>query len=280
MYILKTIDMPVSMLKDNRLNPRRTYRDLEALADSLRKDGQKEAIVCTEDGRLIRGHRRARAARIAGLETLRAHIVAPATLRDEMDMVYDHDSETITTDYEIALLDAGLSEAGHNLEERKRLLGPVLRRRFPVSAAVEKRWQESDNPAKSESMYWNGSMQYVSGISSPYGLDYWARHYAGEAVPTYSTADWRMIAGAVAKDAKVRSKGRPVFDHVDNKGPALTECLEKIEKRLSAKEEKAETVRSRPSKEILALADKMPEGPVKDALLWASGHSDDMPTAD
>jgi len=279
---IEIVNLPLSALTDCPDNPRVNYSGVEALAESIRLTGQKKPLLVekTDAGFMIlQGHRRARALRILGRDTAACTIVSPDNAAARWSIIFDHDSEGLTTDYELARLTRGLLDSGSTLENLKITLRSLLDKRFPVSDATRKRWSEADNPAKAESMFRNGTAQYLAGIASPFGLDYWRKVHAGEALPTYTTADWRAVAGAVAKDDKHRVKGRKVYDHVENKGPALTETLEKIDKRITDKEAKGETIRSRPSKEILALTDTMEDCPVKAALLWAAGAVDEMPEA-
>lgn len=63
--------VPLSKLKESKDNPRQQFADLSELADSIRSQGILEPILVREvDGELeiIAGHRRARAAKLAGLK--------------------------------------------------------------------------------------------------------------------------------------------------------------------------------------------------------------------
>lgn len=71
---LKLVMLPLAALRENPNNPRTEYADLEELAESLRTDGLKVPLEVKPLGNqtfmIEGGHRRFRAAQLAGLETL------------------------------------------------------------------------------------------------------------------------------------------------------------------------------------------------------------------
>ena len=71
---LKLVMLPLSALRENPYNPRTEYADIEELSESLRTDGLKVPLEVKPLGNqtfmIEGGHRRFRAAQLAGLETL------------------------------------------------------------------------------------------------------------------------------------------------------------------------------------------------------------------
>lgn len=78
-----TMEIPLAAIEESPLNARRLYRGLEELAESIRSKGVIVPLMVRpgRDGgyQLVTGHRRVRAAKLAGLETV------PATVRDLSD---------------------------------------------------------------------------------------------------------------------------------------------------------------------------------------------------
>ncbi|MFN7131944.1 MAG: sigma-70 domain-containing protein, partial [Myxococcales bacterium] len=72
--------LPVKQLAESDTNPRRTFGDLSALAESIRQDGIRSPLKVRPTSKLneyelVYGHRRLRAAKLAGLEEVPAFIV-------------------------------------------------------------------------------------------------------------------------------------------------------------------------------------------------------------
>ena len=73
---ISIVDIPVSQLEPNPHNPRRDVGDVRELADSIRAQGIKQELLVTPSGdrdgrpmyRVVIGHRRLAAAKIAGLD--------------------------------------------------------------------------------------------------------------------------------------------------------------------------------------------------------------------
>jgi len=71
------IEIPLEKIRPNPNQPRRRFEGLEELAQSLRDEGQLTPVLLRPDGdgyKLVSGERRWRAAKLAGLKTLRAEV--------------------------------------------------------------------------------------------------------------------------------------------------------------------------------------------------------------
>lgn len=69
--------VPVAKLIESPTNPRRLFGDLSGLADSLKAQGVLQPLVARDMGgelELVFGHRRLRAAKLAGLKTVPVHV--------------------------------------------------------------------------------------------------------------------------------------------------------------------------------------------------------------
>lgn len=295
MKIVKTEQIDISTLKDNPRQPRDGYHGVEALAESLRQDGQKSPIMVEmvaeidKDGKetgkivpmLIRGHLRTRAARIAGMPTLLAQVVIFKDELDRMSAIYDQDSKTLTSDLEIARVANGFLKAGVTLERLKTTLAYLLDYRFPVSDS-KRAAMNALPPAdrkKEESKMRNGAASWLHGISCPVGIAHLEAIHnrtLPEGVPVLQVSDYKALGGAYDKDAKIRKGGVAIFDGVTDVGPSVKAVFDKRTESEKAKaEKKAETIKSKTHAEIVEVADQLPPGdPIKAALLWAAGFPD------
>lgn len=69
--------IPIELLKESKTNPRRRFEGLEELADSIRRHGLLDALLVRPSGEafeVVAGHRRLRAARMAGLKEIKAEL--------------------------------------------------------------------------------------------------------------------------------------------------------------------------------------------------------------
>lgn len=85
------MDIPIDKILPNPTQPRKVFSEteLQSLADSLRINGQLQSIMveqCGDHYILIAGERRCRAAKLAGLKTLRAE-VCPSPASDSERLV-------------------------------------------------------------------------------------------------------------------------------------------------------------------------------------------------
>lgn len=78
----KMLDLPIKAVEESPFNQRKAYKGLEDLAESIKAKGVLQPILVRPAGKgwqLVAGHRRLRASKLAGLETI------PATVRDLAD---------------------------------------------------------------------------------------------------------------------------------------------------------------------------------------------------
>ena len=128
------VQVPVDLLDDHPLNPRRDVGDLAELADSIRVHGIRQNLLITPNhgvvGRywLVIGHRRAAAARLCGLDTVPAAVDNTLTEAAALElMLLENLQRTDLTPVEEAdgyqgLLDLGLDVtriANHTGRSRK-----------------------------------------------------------------------------------------------------------------------------------------------------------------
>ena len=74
----RIVEVPVGRLRESPTNPRRTYGDLSELAESIKRQGILQASVARPVGErleVVFGHRRLRAAKLAGLRTVPVDVV-------------------------------------------------------------------------------------------------------------------------------------------------------------------------------------------------------------
>ena len=124
------VEIPVADIT-SRKQVRIIFSDLQELADSLKEQGQISPINVSEDpdnpGRYVieQGERRWRAAKLAGLETLRCIVVASPV--DSVERSFRQLTENLQRDnmlpYEIALAFKGLQASGLSNADIARRLG-------------------------------------------------------------------------------------------------------------------------------------------------------------
>ena len=144
-----TRNIPVDELQPSPLNPRRDFGDLDDLAASLKAHGLKQALVVRNVGvlddpaptyEIVCGHRRARAAKIAGIETLRCDVVE-ADDRTALETMLVENSQR----HDVSPLDESdgliaLIQLGGSAEEIGKRLGPSskwVRNRIALGKLVE-----------------------------------------------------------------------------------------------------------------------------------------------
>jgi ParB/RepB/Spo0J family partition protein len=117
-----TVQVDVDLLRPHPANPRRDLGDLTELADSIRAHGVRQNLLVVPDPdsdgyRLVIGHRRTAAARLAGVQTLTAIVDPTLSAADQLElMLLENIQRTDLTAVEEAdayqgLLDLGLTVA-------------------------------------------------------------------------------------------------------------------------------------------------------------------------
>ena len=110
-------EIEVSRCYPNQNQPRKSFENIEELAESIKQDGliQPIAVVKKENGRymIVSGERRYRATKYAGLKTIKAHILDIDDAKvQELALVENIQREDLT-DYEKAKYIAELLATGH-----------------------------------------------------------------------------------------------------------------------------------------------------------------------
>ena len=84
--------LDIDLIVEDPQNERKTFNNMEGLVDTVKAMGVIEPLTVTQfdDGKymIVTGHRRLRAAKIAGLKQLRVVITDPETL--DVDMAATH----------------------------------------------------------------------------------------------------------------------------------------------------------------------------------------------
>lgn len=96
------VDIPVSQLMPNPHNPRRDVGDVRELADSIRAQGIKQELLVTPSGdrdgrpmyRVVIGHRRLAAAKIAGLDMVPCRVEG-MTAREERELMLVENTQRV-----------------------------------------------------------------------------------------------------------------------------------------------------------------------------------------
>lgn len=99
---ISIVDIPVSQLTPNPHNPRRDVGDVRELADSIRAQGIKQELLVTPSGdrdgrpmyRVVIGHRRLAAAKIAGLDMVPCRVEG-MTAREERELMLVENTQRV-----------------------------------------------------------------------------------------------------------------------------------------------------------------------------------------
>ena len=134
------IDMrPIDAIRPYENNPRVNDPGVDAVAASIREFGFRQPIVVDEDGVIIVGHTRYKAARKLGLETVPVHVAVGLTpAQAKAYRIADNQTATLSQwdddklPLELAQLqemDFDLNLTGFSADELLRLLGSEAERR-------------------------------------------------------------------------------------------------------------------------------------------------------
>ena len=129
------VDIPVSQLMPNPHNPRRDVGDVRELADSIRAQGIKQELLVTPAGdrdgrpmyRVVIGHRRLAAARLAGLDMVPCRVEG-MTAREERELMLVENTQRVDlTPLEEADGYQGLLDLGVEVREMAERTGRSMR---------------------------------------------------------------------------------------------------------------------------------------------------------
>lgn len=129
------VDIPVSQLMPNPHNPRRDVGDVTELADSIRAQGIKQELLVTPAGdrdgrpmyRVVIGHRRLAAAKIAGLDMVPCRVEG-MTAREERELMLVENTQRVDlTPLEEADGYQGLLDLGVKVKEMAERTGRSMR---------------------------------------------------------------------------------------------------------------------------------------------------------
>lgn len=132
---ISIVDIPVSQLTPNPHNPRRDVGDVRELADSIRAQGIKQELLVTPSGdrdgrpmyRVVIGHRRLAAAKIAGLDMVPCR-VERMTAREERELMLVENTQRVDlTPLEEADGYQGLLDLGVKVKEMAERTGRSMR---------------------------------------------------------------------------------------------------------------------------------------------------------
>lgn len=131
------VDIPVSQLMPNPHNPRRDVGDVEELADSIRAQGIKQELLVTPTDskspegkplyRVVIGHRRLAAAKLAGLETVPCRIESMSERDERALMLVENTQRCDLTPLEEADGYQGLLDLGVKVKEMAERTGRSMR---------------------------------------------------------------------------------------------------------------------------------------------------------
>ena len=141
------VDIPVSQLMPNPHNPRRDVGDVEELADSIRAQGIKQELLVTPTDskspegkplyRVVIGHRRLAAAKLAGLETVPCRIESMSERDERALMLVENTQRCDLTPLEEADGYQGLLDLGVKVKEMAEQTGRstrLVRGRLKIAA--------------------------------------------------------------------------------------------------------------------------------------------------
>ncbi len=134
------MELPIDNVYANKEQPRKDFdaQQLQELADSIQEDGliQPIAVVKKEDGYMIvSGERRYRAHQLAGMKTIKAHIInADAAKVDELALI-ENIQRADLNDYEIAKHIRKLWESGA-YSSKKELSEAISKSQSYISKAL------------------------------------------------------------------------------------------------------------------------------------------------
>lgn len=132
---ISIVDIPVSQLTPNPHNPRRDVGDVRELADSIRAQGIKQELLVTPSGdrdgrpmyRVVIGHRRLAAAKIAGLDMVPCRVEG-MTAREERELMLVENTQRVDlTPLEEADGYQGLLDLGVKVKEMAERTGRSMR---------------------------------------------------------------------------------------------------------------------------------------------------------
>lgn len=132
---ISIVDIPVSQLTPNPHNPRRDVGDVRELADSIRAQGIKQELLVTPAGdrdgrpmyRVVIGHRRLAAAKIAGLDMVPCRVEG-MTAREERELMLVENTQRVDlTPLEEADGYQGLLDLGVKVKEMAERTGRSMR---------------------------------------------------------------------------------------------------------------------------------------------------------
>lgn len=141
------VDIPVSQLRPNPHNPRRDVGDVTELADSIRAQGIKQELLVTPTDskspegkplyRVVIGHRRLAAAKLAGLETVPCRIESMSERDERALMLVENTQRCDLTPLEEADGYQGLLDLGVKVKEMAEQTGRstrLVRGRLKIAA--------------------------------------------------------------------------------------------------------------------------------------------------
>lgn len=132
---ISIVDIPVSQLEPNPHNPRRDVGDVRELADSIKAQGIKQELLVTPSGdrdgrpmyRVVIGHRRLAAARLAGLDMVPCRVEG-MTAREERELMLVENTQRVDlTPLEEADGYQGLLDLGVKVKEMAERTGRSMR---------------------------------------------------------------------------------------------------------------------------------------------------------
>lgn len=133
------VNIPINMLCPHQDNPRKSLGDLQELADSIKAKGVLQNLTVVPNGldyTIIIGHRRAAAAKLAGLETLPCIIAKMSYAEQVQTMLLENMQRSDLTVYEQAqgfqmMLDLGDTVDG--ISEKTGFSKTTVRRRLKMT---------------------------------------------------------------------------------------------------------------------------------------------------
>ncbi len=100
------MELELSLIYPNPAQPRKSFNDIDELSESIKEHGLIQPIAVAKDGSgkymIISGERRYRASKLAGLKTIKAHIVTANSKAIEEISLIENIQRNDLTDFEVA----------------------------------------------------------------------------------------------------------------------------------------------------------------------------------
>jgi DNA modification methylase len=233
---VKIEDRPVEAITPYQNNPRRNSQAVECVAKSIKEFGFRQPIVVDEQGVIIVGHTRWKAAKKLGMTTVPVHVaegLTPAQIKayriadNKTNELAEWDLDILPVELkELQALDVRLEDLGFDPHELERIMGNDYAGHTDPDAVPE---VQADVISQTGDLWEMGAHRLLCGDSTK--AEDVARVMNGEKAGLMNTdPPYGVDYGGIRDSIRASGRGGIKYDDIENdelNGAALQEFLEK-----------------------------------------------------